>query len=257
MGSQRQAIIHIRSAGNRQSNMIKILLSFSTLILSINCAPSWLDAIIGAPPSDDKYNGYEQAPYTVTNNYGEFETRRYTSVHYACTEATFAVTEPVDDSQDSNEWALFGVINFVTRTRSKDDQSKMFWKLFQYIAGDNMEKQKIEMTVPVMTTMKKMNDGMMYKQMCFYIPKIFQSGPPAPTNPDVKIVKMEEMNVIVKRFGGYVMEDNLWMKHAQNFREEIESKGITGYDLSYFISAGYDSPMTLWNRRNEVIFQSL
>ena len=63
---------------------------------------------------------------------------------------------------------------------------------------------------------------MMYKQMCFYIPKMFQSAPPAPNNPDVKILKKEEMNVIVKRFGGYVMEDNLWMKHAQNFRWRLK-----------------------------------
>ena len=32
---------------------------------------------------------------------------------------------------------------------------------------------------------------------------------------------------------------------------------IEGYDLSFFTSAGYDSPMTLWNRRNEVMFQKL
>ena len=152
--------------------MIHKFFLLSTLMLSSNCAPSWLDAIIGTAPSDDKYNGYEQAPYTVTNSYGvkikhqilksfsnlhyqEFETRQYESVNYAYTDATFAVTEPVDDPD--NEWALFGVLNFVTRTRSKDDQSKMFWKLFRYIAGDNQDKQKIEMTVPVMTTMKKMN----------------------------------------------------------------------------------------------------
>jgi len=135
--------------------MIHKFFLLSTLMLSSNCAPSWLDAIIGTASSDDKYNGYEQAPYTVTNSYGEFETRQYESVNYACTDATFAVTEPVDDPD--NEWALFGVLNFVTRTRSKDDQSKMFWKLFRYIAGDNQDKQKIEMTVPVMTTMKKMN----------------------------------------------------------------------------------------------------
>ena len=47
----------------------------------------------------------------------------------------------------------------------------------------------------------------------------------------------------------------IFVKHL--FREEIEAKGITGYDLSYFISAGYDSPMTFWNRRNEVIFKVL
>ena len=50
--------------------MIHKFFLLSTLMLSSNCAPSWLDAIIGTASSDDKYNGYEQAPYTVTNSYG-------------------------------------------------------------------------------------------------------------------------------------------------------------------------------------------
>ena len=44
-------------------------------------------------------------------------------------------------------------------------------------------------------------------------------------------------------------------KYSQLTRNEIETNNIDGYDLTEFISVGYDSPMTLWNRRNEIIFE--
>ena len=60
-----------------------------------------------------------------------------------------------EETEAVSDWSVFGVINFVTRDRSEDKQSSMFWKLFSYISGDNAQKQKIEMTVPVMTNVKE------------------------------------------------------------------------------------------------------
>ena len=62
---------------------------------------------------------------------------------------------PREESEAVSDWSVFGVINFVTRDRSEDKQSSMFWKLFSYISGDNAQQQKIEMTVPVMTNVKE------------------------------------------------------------------------------------------------------
>ena len=66
-----------------------------------------------------------------------------------------------EESGTESDWSVFGVINFVTRDRSKDKQSSMFWKLFRYISGDNIKQQKIEMTVPVMTNVKEIEVSMM------------------------------------------------------------------------------------------------
>ena len=44
-------------------------------------------------------------------------------------------------------------------------------------------------------------------------------------------------------------------KYSQITRNEIETNNIDGYDMTTFISVGYDSPMTLWDRRNEIIFE--
>ena len=49
-------------------------------------------------------------------------------------------------------------------------------------------------------------------------------------------------------------------KLQNNFisREEVESAKLMNllneYDFSFFTAAGYDGPMNIWNRRNEVMF---
>ena len=66
-----------------------------------------------------------------------------------------------EETEAVSDWSVFGVINFVTRDRSEDKQSSMFWKLFRYISGDNVQQQKIEMTVPVMTNVKEVEVSLM------------------------------------------------------------------------------------------------
>jgi hypothetical protein len=51
----------------------------------------------------------------------------------------------------------------------------------------------------------------------------------------------------------YAMEDNVWIKEAQIFAEKLSEKADS-IDFSKFYTAGYDSPMKFWNRRNEVMF---
>ena len=54
--------------------------------------------------------------------------------------------------------------------------------------------------------------------MCFYITKEFQSNPPEPVDPEVKLLKSKERVVFVKQFGGYAMQDSVWMNEAEKFR---------------------------------------
>ena len=75
-------------------------------------------------------------------------------------------------------------------------------------------------------------------------------------DPEVKIVKSKERVGFVKQFGGYAMQDSVWMKEAEKFRAELSERS-NEVDLSYFWTAGYDSPMKFWNRRNEVAFEKV
>ena len=70
----------------------------------------------------------------------------------------------------------------------------------------------------------------------------------------MKLLKSKERVVFVKQFGGYAMQDSVWMKEAEKFKKELSERSDE-VELSYFWTAGYDSPMKFWNRRNEVAFE--
>merc|ERR1711994_1001153 len=219
-----------------QFNKMNMFTVSLLLAAGVNSAPSWLDNFIGyeETPDNNKYNGYEQAPYTVIQKISGYEVRQYPELKYVCTDQS---TYPYSPSESK-------------------DAVDASWDLFRYIQGENKDQQKIEMTVPVTTKMQLSEDGMMTKNMCFYIPQLFQNNTPEPTDPSVKIYSYSG-TAIVKRFGGYIMEDSLWMMYADEFRNELQEQGVNGYDMSYVLTAGYDSPMTFWGRRNEVMFMKV
>ena len=92
--------------------------------------------------------------------------------------------------------------------------------------------------------------------MCVYIPPQFQSNPPEPLDPDVKIVKSNETVVFVKEFGGFAMQEWVLIRAAETFRSELGEK-IEELELGHFWSASYDNPFKLWSRKNEVAWEKL
>ena len=56
-----------------------------------------------------------------------------------------------------------------------------------------------------------------FRRQDLFIPQLFQNNTPEPTDPSVKIYSYSG-TAIVKRFGGYIMEDSLWMMYADEFR---------------------------------------
>ena len=92
--------------------------------------------------------------------------------------------------------------------------------------------------------------------MCFYINEEFQSKPPEPRDPEVKIIKSEERIFLVKQFGGFAMQDSIWIKEAENFRLQLLERSAE-VDFRSFWTAGYDPPWKVNNRRNEVVFQTV
>ena len=102
-----------------------------------------------------------------------------------------------------------------------------------------------------------MQAGEVTKRMCFYLPSEFQQSPPQPSDEAVSIETIGYDEVLVQTFGGYVHKEEQWAEHARQFREEIESMDIQGFDTSFFTYANYDDPWVVENRRNEVLFQKL
>jgi len=217
------------------------------------------DLLKGLTGDDEpgEVNGdYEQVPYTTIQKFDDYEERVYPSVKWACTEMTYERNEEDSGKEEGgDQWSIVKMMQQMMSQKSWKNRpsSKMFMKLFRYISGVNQQSEEIEMTVPVLTRMILMEDNMINKQMCFYLNKKHQANPPTPVDPDVKIEQNEEMTVFVHTFGGYAMSDQVNIDEAKIFADKLSSRADS-IDFTKFYTAGYDSPMKFWNRRNEVMF---
>jgi len=176
------------------------------------------------------YSGYEQPDYTVVESNSDYELRRYPA-------STWVATDTNGANYD-------------------DTGSEAFWKLFGYISGANAANKKIDMTVPVITSMGTRSCSFcdMVFTMNFYVPKsVVDSTVPAPTDGRVQIVNMPETEVYVRRFGGFA-KGNDFINHASKLHNSLKSNGVSDSDIvmTSFYAVGYDSPWKFMFRRNEV-----
>jgi hypothetical protein len=80
----------------------------------------------------------------------------------------------------------------------------MFWKLFNYISGENERHVKIPMTAPV-SVLVQPDDGSEATgdlqttfTMAFYIPAPFDQDPPQPNDSSVTIEYRPELRIFVR-----------------------------------------------------------
>ena len=154
--------------------------------------------------------GYETAPYTVIRADGDFEIREYPELKIA------------------------------TTARAGDNSS--FMRLFRYIDGGNVAKEKIAMTTPVF-----MVDG----KMAFVVPEKHQAATPAPTSAQVMVNTMKAQRVAVLRFSGTRTKDSEPQALAK-LKAWMQANKLTEVGAPF--SAYYDPPWTPgFMRRNEVL----
>jgi hypothetical protein len=183
-----------------------------------------------------KSSDEEQPKYAVVISENEFEIRAY--------ETYYVVTTTYD----------------LNKGESTGDGFK---KLFNYISGENKSSQKIEMTAPVttsdgasqkieMTAPVTISENETKRKMSFMVPSRFgDTSIPAPTNPDVKIEKVEEQTRAVIKFSWFSGEDKKKEKTLKLI-EWIKKKDYTIIGKPFY--AGYDSPFTLpWLKTHEIL----
>lgn len=130
--------------------------------------------------------------------------------------------------------------------------SKGFWKLFQYIGGENDAKQKIAMTAPVRVSVSP-GAGPFCEDnfsISFFVPYEFQSKAPTPSNEAVFLSQAPAFEAYVASYSGW-NSDKKFTKVASELFEELRSAGVDVREDMYY-TAGYDSPFRLINRHNEV-----
>merc|ERR1712122_380418 len=90
----------------RSSIISSILLSVTSARPQFEVLKSIVSEVVG---------DIEQVPYTVLQKFDDYEMRRYPSVNWVCSEATYKM--------------------------GRDSENNMFMKLFRYISGANMEQE--------------------------------------------------------------------------------------------------------------------
>ena len=105
--------------------------------------------------------------YTMLNTHilKDYEERRYPSVNQACVEEKYKMPEQEEDSDEEEgsfkkvmDWFESSIKN-MNKTKNETD-TKLYTDIFEmkltkYHSGVNEKGQEIEMTLPLMSTMKK------------------------------------------------------------------------------------------------------
>ncbi|XP_050398167.1 heme-binding protein 2 [Patella vulgata] len=169
--------------------------------------------------------------FTVVKNVkGKYEKRSYPTTHWVSTQLTG--------------------IDFTMAQRT------MFMKLFHYISGNNSKGEKIAMTVPVIMRLIPGAGPACESNftMSFYISNKV-TDPPAPNDPMVTVTKSKPFDAYVKSFSGYMLTAAQWVKQARQLATDLNGAGESYID-DYFYTAGYDNPLTVLFRHNEVWYMA-
>jgi len=128
-------------------------------------------------------------------------------------------------------------------------QGNGFRKLFNYISGNNDQKEEIKMTVPVTQEIKNGN-----MTMQFYLPSKFnKDNTPKPSNSEIEILIIEGGYYAVIKYSGRSSDKN-FSKNKEILEKELKKDNVT--ILSPPIRASYNSPFTLpILKRNEVMYR--
>mgnify|MGYP000001523870 FL=1 len=163
----------------------------------------------------------EQYSFEVLETYDEIEIRQY--------EASLVTSVQLS----SNDY--------------KKSSSKGFSILAGYIFGGNDKNEKIAMTSPVAMTLKDKTT------MMFLVPKKYsKENLPTPNDASIEFKNMPAKKVAAISFGGWADDAKINL-YKRKLIAALDSKGI-GYTNS-FSFLGYNAPVEVFNRKNEIIVE--
>ncbi|XP_008314532.1 uncharacterized protein soul5l [Cynoglossus semilaevis] len=203
----------------------------SVLVCAVLALVASAEASVG-PSTNDSFctESKECLQYELVCKTDEYEVRHYSPTRWVSTDA---------------EAYFMGV-----------GAAMAFRRLFQYITGANDEAIQMEMTAPVLVKIPeetKMWEPAIYT-LSFPLPAAYQDKPPAPTCDKLYFTEMPEMDVYVRSYGGWMLSVTSRL-HTHRLNKELE-RVRASFNHSYHYGVGYDSPLKLLNRHNEVWYIS-
>ena len=123
-----------------------------------------------------------------------------------------------------------------------------FYKLFQFISGNNSKGEKIAMTTPVY-----MKDEENSNTMEFVMPSSYNiESISKPNDESIEIYESEAKYFACVRYGGYSNSGKFNM-HSKKLIEKLSELNIKTVGDLFYVS--YNSPYKVFNRRNEVMIE--
>ena len=175
-------------------------------------------------------HGLDTPKFTVVDERDDYEVREYSASLWVGTEvATVSL------------WSKASEIGFM--------------RIFNYFSGtDNAAKEKIPMTVPVATkiTPGRGAHGATKFVVLFFVPFKYQATAPAPTNPNVELIKLPPMRAYVMQYSGFPSDGTVF-QYMDKLSQALDRDGVNYVKESYYC-AGYDPPYITSERHNEVWF---
>ena len=144
------------------------------------------------------------------------------------------------------EASLFTSVQMSSNNYRKTS-SKGFSVLAGYIFGGNDKEEKIAMTSPVAMSLKDSTT------MLFLVPKKYtRDNLPVPNDSRIEFKVIPEKKVAAISFGGWASDSKI-AAFKSKLITALNTKGIEYTDNFYFL--GYNAPMEVFNRKNEVIVE--
>ena len=144
------------------------------------------------------------------------------------------------------EASLFTSVQMPSNNYRKTS-SKGFSVLAGYIFGGNDKEEKIAMTSPVAMSLKDSTT------MLFLVPKKYtRDNLPVPNDSSIEFKDIPEKKVAAISFGGWANDSKI-ASFKKKLIDVLNSKGIKYTDNFYFL--GYNAPMEVFNRKNEIIVE--
>ena len=144
------------------------------------------------------------------------------------------------------EASLFTSVQMPSNNYRKTS-SKGFSVLAGYIFGGNDKEEKIAMTSPVTMSLKDSTT------MMFLVPKKYtRDNLPIPNDSSIEFKDIPEKKVAAISFGGWANDSKI-ASFKKKLIDVLNSKGIKYTDNFYFL--GYNAPMEVFNRKNEIIVE--
>ena len=144
------------------------------------------------------------------------------------------------------EASLFTSVQMSSNNYRKTS-SKGFSVLAGYIFGGNDKEEKIAMTSPVAMSLKDSTT------MLFLVPKKYtRDNLPVPNDSRIEFKVIPEKKVAAISFGGWANDSKI-ASFKKKLIDVLNSKGIKYTDNFYFL--GYNAPMEVFNRKNEIIVE--